>query len=127
VVAFAGSVWVTNWRSHSVIRIDPTDVSVMAEIKAGDTPGELAVGRSGLWVADTRGTRILRVNPRTNRIVETVKVGEAPTALAVGRRFVWVVDRHNLLRVRVGLLGSRKHSGQLQRSPVIPRRVSSQG
>jgi DNA-binding beta-propeller fold protein YncE len=127
VVAFAGAVWVTNWRSHSLIRIDPTNVSVEAEVDAGDTPGELAGGRSGLWVADTRGTRIIRVNPRTNRIVETLKVGEAPTALAVGPRFVWVVDRHNLLRVRVGVLGSRKRSGQLQRSPVIPRRESSQG
>jgi YVTN family beta-propeller protein len=104
VIAFAGSVWVSNWRSHSVIRIDPTDVTVQAEIDAGDTPGELAAGRSGLWVADTRGTRILRVDPRTNRVVETVGVGEAPTSLAVGTRFLWVVDRHNLLRVRVGVL-----------------------
>jgi hypothetical protein len=110
-----------------VIRIDPMDVMVQAEIDAGDTPGELAAGRSGLWVADTRGTRLLRVDPRTNRIVETVGVGEAPTSLAVGPRFVWVVDRHNLLRVRVGVLGSRKRSGQLERSPVIPRRESSQG
>ena len=108
VVAFAGAVWVSNWRSHSVIRVDPTDVAVEAEIDAGDTPGELAGGRSGLWVADTRRTRILRVDPRTNRIVEAVKVGESPTALAVGPRIVWVVDRHNLLKVRVGVLGSRK-------------------
>jgi YVTN family beta-propeller protein len=104
VVAFAGSVWVSNWRSHSVVRIDPADVDVEAEIDAGDTPGELAGGRSGLWVADTRGTKILRVDPRTNSIVETVGVGEAPTGLAVGPRLVWVVDRHNLLRVRVGVL-----------------------
>jgi YVTN family beta-propeller protein len=108
VVAFAGAVWVSNWRSNSVIRVDPTDVSVEAVIDAGDTPGELAGGRSGLWVADTRGTRVLRIDPRTNRIVETVPVGESPTALAVGPRFVWVVDRHNLLRVRVAVLGSRK-------------------
>src|SRR6185369_12841532 len=70
----SNGVWVTDWDSKMLYRVDPTTSKVTA-IPAGLAPkGVLATG-SAVWVADTHDGKVFRIDPATNKIVATVVVG----------------------------------------------------
>ena len=90
----ANGVWVTDWDTTTLFRIDPTTSKVAATIPVGLAPkGVLATG-SAVWVADTHDGKVFRIDPATNKIVATITVGptgnSGPNWLGSGFGSIWV-------------------------------------
>ncbi len=100
----ANGVWVTDWDSKMLYRVDPTTSKVTA-IPAGLAPkGVLATG-SAVWVADTHDGKVFRIDPATNKIVATITVGpkgnSGPNWLGSGFGSIWTSVPNNATIVRI--------------------------
>jgi hypothetical protein len=87
-----------------VVRLDARTGQVVARIKlgrlpfevaAGDRrfrPSQLAVGAGAGWVATGRGA-VARIDAASNRVVAVIKLaGQSPKGMAVAGRIVWVAQ-----------------------------------
>jgi outer membrane protein assembly factor BamB len=106
VVPAAGSAWLTDTGSQTLLRMDPATRRVIARIPLHGTMF-LAPGRSALWVGLTRSGgefRLLRIDPRTNRIVARQRMPDVPGGTAgsvpfvVGRN-LWVLTAEAAVRI----------------------------
>jgi DNA-binding beta-propeller fold protein YncE/predicted Ser/Thr protein kinase len=86
----AGSVWVTNPESGSVLRIDPTG-RVTARISVGGRPGAIVFGGGRIWVADEDGAGVTAIDAQRASVVRRgLQPHAAPLRLAVGAGGLWV-------------------------------------
>jgi DNA-binding beta-propeller fold protein YncE/predicted Ser/Thr protein kinase len=86
----AGSVWVSNPRAGTVLRID-TAGDVTARIRLGGSPGAIVSGGGRIWVADEDGAGVTVINgPRARVIKRGIAPHTAPLRLAVGAGGLWV-------------------------------------
>jgi DNA-binding beta-propeller fold protein YncE len=89
-------VWLADFDTDLLYRMDPASLKVVARIRVGTNPEGVAVDpRSGaVWVANHRGGSVDRVDPATDRVVASVKVGSTgpsgPHQVTVGLGSVWV-------------------------------------
>ncbi len=90
-----GSVWVAQFDTGEVLRIDPAQGQVVARVFAGHSPVGLAITEDAVWVANSADATVLRIDPRTNQVAATVNVGKRPLQLAVGGGAVWVTNAGN--------------------------------
>ena len=94
IAADATAVWVTDWTTQHIFRVDPGTLQVAETITAGSGSKGVIVAESRVWVADTRGGAVLRIDPETNLVAATVNVGptgpSGPNWLADGLGSVWV-------------------------------------
>jgi streptogramin lyase len=67
-----GSVWVTNYQSASVSRIDPATNATLEIVDAGSGVG-ITSGGGFVWAATPSG--IAKIDPATNKIVDSVDLG----------------------------------------------------
>lgn len=93
VAASDDAVWASVPSTRSIVRIDPTTGSAVAEVpKLACAHGQLAADGSSLWVADC--TSIRRIDIRTNALTLTVPMpratGVGVLGVAVGLGSVWV-------------------------------------
>jgi virginiamycin B lyase len=93
-VANGTDLWVSDFDTSEVYRIDPVSLKVVVKITVGTNPEGLSVGADAVWVANLRGGTATRINPATNKVVATVTVNKAgpggPHAVGVGFNSVWV-------------------------------------
>ena len=89
----ANGVWVTDWDTTTLFRIDPTTSKATAIEVGPFLKGVLATG-SAVWVAGTHDGKVYRIDPKTNRIVATITVGptgtSGPNWLGSGLGSIWV-------------------------------------
>jgi DNA-binding beta-propeller fold protein YncE/predicted Ser/Thr protein kinase len=86
----AGSVWVSNPRTGTVLRLD-TAGKVTARLHLGGSPGAIVSGGGRIWVADEDGAGITAINgPRARVIRRGLAPHAAPLRLAVGAGGLWV-------------------------------------
>ena len=86
----AGSVWVSNPRTGTVLRIDPTK-GVTDRIQIGGSPGAIVSGGGRIWVADEAGAGVTALDARGARIVKRgLAPHAAPLRLAAGAGGLWV-------------------------------------
>ena len=90
-----GAVWVTHTTDNTVSRIDPRTNAVIATIKVGPQPRQVAVSRGAVWVANGGGPSVSRIDPSTNNVVATIRLGPASAAsellsVTAGGGAVWV-------------------------------------
>jgi hypothetical protein len=90
-----GSVWVTT-RAGQLLRIAPSDGSVIARIHLARGLTNLAVGASRVWVTDRRG-RITGVDPASDAVAFSSQVGDPETddfaiAATEGALWAWGVN-----------------------------------
>ncbi len=86
----AGSVWVSNPRTGTVLRLD-TAGNVTARLHLGGSPGAIVSGGGRIWVADESGAGITVINgPRARVIKRGLAPHAAPLRLAVGAGGLWV-------------------------------------
>jgi streptogramin lyase len=94
LAADADAVWVTDWITRQIFRVDPGTLEVADTITAGSGSKGVIVTDAGVWVADTRGGAVLRIDPATNEVAASVNVGPTgaagPNWLAAGAESVWV-------------------------------------
>jgi serine/threonine-protein kinase len=86
----AGSVWVSNPRTGTVLRIDPPG-RVTARIAVGGSPGAIVSGGGRIWVADEDGGGVTAIDAQRAQIVRRgLGTHAAPLRLAVGAGGLWV-------------------------------------
>jgi YVTN family beta-propeller protein len=101
VAAGKGAVWVANLLDDTVIRIEPhlrgdsplshsERLDVMARIRVGRAPNDVAVGEGSVWVVNYLDGTLSRIDSATNAVTGTFKVGPYPDHVAVGEGSVWV-------------------------------------
>ena len=92
VAVGAGSVWVTDMVSGSLLRVNPDEQIVVDTIPVGDGPAGVAVGAEAVWVANSESHTVSQVNPDSGTVVATIPVGNGPISVAVGVGAVWVAN-----------------------------------
>ena len=86
----AGSVWVSNPRTGTVLRLD-TAGNVTARLHLGGSPGAIVSGGGRIWVADEAGAGVTAIDgPRARVIKRGLAPHAAPLRLAVGAGGLWV-------------------------------------
>lgn len=87
-------LWVGNFDTNIVSRLDPVSLKVVATITVGTNPSGIGVTDGAVWVANHRGGTVTRIDPATNKVVATVTVGKpgrgGPHAIGFGLGSVWV-------------------------------------
>jgi DNA-binding beta-propeller fold protein YncE/predicted Ser/Thr protein kinase len=85
-----GSVWVSNPRTGTVLRLD-TAGKVTARLQLGGSPGAIVSGGSRIWVADEGGAGITAIDGQRARVIKRgLAPHAAPLRLAVGAGGLWV-------------------------------------
>ena len=86
----AGSVWVSNPRTGTVLRLD-TAGKVTARLHLGGSPGAIVSGGGRIWVADEDGAGVTAIDGPTARVIRRgLAPHAAPLRLAVGAGGLWV-------------------------------------
>jgi DNA-binding beta-propeller fold protein YncE/predicted Ser/Thr protein kinase len=86
----AGSVWVSNPRTGTVLRLD-TAGKVTARLHPGGSPGAVVSGGGRIWVADEDGAGVTVIDgPRAKVVKRGLAPHAAPLRLAVGAGGLWV-------------------------------------
>jgi serine/threonine-protein kinase len=86
----AGSVWVSNPRAGTILRID-TAGNVTARLHLSGSPGAIVSGGGRIWVADEDGAGITAIDgPKARVIKRGLAPHAAPLRLAVGAGGLWV-------------------------------------
>jgi serine/threonine-protein kinase len=91
IAAGEGAVWVTGGRR--LWRVNATTGRLVATVRLGFTPADVATGAGAVWLTDDSRRAIVRVDPVSDRIVARIRVGRDPVAVAVGSGAVWVANR----------------------------------
>src|SRR5581483_5030131 len=65
----AGSLWIANFLSGTVERLDPTTNRVIARIQVGGEPYGLAAGGGSVWVGNNGSDSVARIDTATNQVV----------------------------------------------------------
>jgi serine/threonine protein kinase len=86
------AVWIAIDHPNSVWRLDTRTGKVLATIKLGFSPADIAVGETGVWITNPLSDSVVRVNPSTDQVAETFRVGRTPEHLAVGAGSVWTAN-----------------------------------
>jgi len=86
----AGSVWVSNPRTGTVLRID-TAGHVTARLHLGGSPGAIVSGGGRIWVADEDGAGVTAIDAQRASVVRRgLQPHAAPLRLAVGAGGLWI-------------------------------------
>ena len=86
----AGSVWVSNPRTGTVLRVAP-DGRVTARVPVGGSPGAIVASGGRIWVADESGAGVTAIDARAAQVVRRgLGTHAAPLRLAVGAGGLWV-------------------------------------
>ena len=105
ISADANGVWVTEFNTGTLFRIDPATSKVVATMKVGLAPKGVLARASAVWVADVHDGKVFRIDPATNKIVATITVGptgtSGPNWLASGLGSIWVDIPNNYTVVRI--------------------------
>jgi peptide/nickel transport system substrate-binding protein len=86
----AGAVWVTDFDSGVVIRLDQKSGAETDRIHVGHGPSAIAASAAGVWVVNALDGNVSRIDPATDSIRATTLVGDEPTGIGVGPSGVWV-------------------------------------
>jgi predicted Ser/Thr protein kinase len=103
-----GLLWVTKFRTKSLLRVDPQTLLRAGAAIALPTPGlpvTVVAGEHAVWVATHEADgidNVIKVTPR-GRVVRTIPVVGGIQDLAVGDGAVWVTNRTRTGLVRIGV------------------------
>ena len=95
VVDAGGSLWVSQGRGTTVLRLDPATGSVQDEVTVGAQPGGMAVADGDVWAANFGDATVSRIDPDSGQVVRTIPVGVAPYGIAAAGETVWVSNRED--------------------------------
>jgi streptogramin lyase len=87
------SLWLIRDAKTTVLRIDPQQHEIVAELRLPAGCRALAFGETALWAACPAENKIARINPMTNLVEKWIPVSAEPRDLAVGEGSIWVLCR----------------------------------
>jgi DNA-binding SARP family transcriptional activator/DNA-binding beta-propeller fold protein YncE len=91
-IAADGGVWVANFDSGTLSRIDPRTLEVLSVTNAGGTPTGLAAGHGSVWVSNGFAGRVLRVDEQSGKVTGTIPISGHPAAVTADPNAIWVVN-----------------------------------
>ena len=86
-----GSVWVANYGSDTISRVDPATNQVIGEVAVGDQPCGLAVGAGSVWVDGFGSGKVERIDPATMTVVRRLQ-SFSPYDVTFAFGSVWSTD-----------------------------------
>lgn len=101
------SIWVIDFRSGSVIKIDQETGTTEAVIPVGGSLGDIEVAGRAVWVSDYSTGSIHRIDPDRNRVKATISVGDTPAGLDAMKGNLWVVDTRGAQVHRIDMRRNR--------------------
>jgi YVTN family beta-propeller protein len=93
----AGSIWIANFLSGTVERLDPATNRVIARIQVGGEPYGLAVGGGSVWVGRVNSSLVERIDPSSGRPIARL-AAHVGVALAVAGGRLWTITSDGALR-----------------------------
>ncbi len=107
VVESAGSLWVTQGRGTTVLRLDPSSGEVQDEVEVGAQPGGAAVGEDGsVWVTNSGDATVSKIDPDSGN-TRTIPVGAGPYGIAVDGNAIWVSNREDDSVIQINASSNR--------------------
>ncbi len=95
-MAFDGSsVWVANFTSNNVMRLDIKTGAVTATTPVGTGPLGLAFDGTNIWVSNFTSNSVTKVNAATGVASPPITVGTHPWGVAFDGTNIWVADNGN--------------------------------
>jgi YVTN family beta-propeller protein len=88
----AGSLWVAEQESGSLIQVDPSTFQVEERIPVGAGPTGVAIAAGLLWVTNIDDRTVSVVDPQAHRVVQTVVVGNGPAGIVADGDHLWVAN-----------------------------------
>jgi YVTN family beta-propeller protein len=82
-------VWVSEYASPYLLKIDPKTNKVVAKTMIGSGSCGLGYGAGSLWVEDTSSSTVSRVSVRTGRRLKAIRVGSTPYDATFGYGAAW--------------------------------------
>ena len=73
VVGTPTGVWVSDYKSGDLIKLDPATSTVALRVKTNAVPCEITYGKGSLWVPSRTGS-LLRVDPTTGRVIARIRI-----------------------------------------------------
>jgi virginiamycin B lyase len=93
----AGSVWVAEDQAARIVRVSPTRNKVVARIRVGDGPADMAFAGGSAWVMDHRDRTLFRIETAANRATRLATIGDAedaaPERLVLFDGSLWITGR----------------------------------
>jgi streptogramin lyase len=99
-VAFgAGSLWVCDFNTTQLVRLDPTTLQVQAQIEIPGSCARVIALDQAVWVlTETGPLTIARIDPAINQVSATYPFGVAPQVwMAADAQGAWVISTITLL------------------------------
>ena len=90
----SGSLWVANYTSQTVSRVDPVALSVTATITGLRDAEAITYAFGSVWV--TNANNVSRIDPATNTVTATITgMGSSSPAITFDGSYVWVNNYGN--------------------------------
>jgi DNA-binding beta-propeller fold protein YncE len=93
VAATADSIWLLTDDKSTLVRVDPDQNQVVAELRVPAGCRSLTFAETALWLACPKENKVLRINPATNLVDNVIEVSAAPVAINAGAGSIWVLCR----------------------------------
>ena len=91
-VAFDGTnIWVTNYGSNNVSKINPT-TNAVTTVTVGNGPIGVAFDGTSIWVTNNSSNNVSKIDPTTNAVTTTVNVGYYPIGVVFDGTNIWVTN-----------------------------------
>src|SRR3954454_13789836 len=87
-----GALWVGNYGSGTVARIDPAQNTVTGKVHVGSGPCGVAIGAGSVWVDGYTSASVIRVNPKRMKVVKRIKLPDQIWDVAFGAGSVWATE-----------------------------------
>lgn len=93
LAASEDSIWMTVDGRTSLVRVDPLQHEIVADLRLPAGCRSLTFGESSLWAACPAQNQVARINATTNLVEKWIPVAAEPRAIAIGEGSVWVLCR----------------------------------
>lgn len=91
LAASGDSIWLLADGTTTLLRIDPKENAIVAEVRLPAGCTEILFAETSLWVTCPTADRVLRIDPATNLVDKRVEVAGQPVSLTAGEGSIWVL------------------------------------
>ena len=101
VIEGFGAIWISNYASATLQRIDPATNHVTGSVKIGAEPCGLAAGDRSIWINGFGTDSVERVDAQSMKLVAHIAVGSQPFDVLFAAGSVWTTNNgdRNVMRI----------------------------
>ena len=110
------NLWVANYYDNTVMKLRPSDGTVLATVEVGDGPRGMTFDGQHMWVVNALDGTVSKMS-QEGSVVATFDVGALPSDVEFDGESVWVSNRQSETVNRMGLNGENLGTFHLGRPP----------